>query len=300
MKRNIDNVFVIAQKEFADNLYSPRFRVLLSMFTLIIFSFSVQAGKNGFNIFEMGFLDVAQIIGLFLPLVGIALGFDAVVKERKSASLNVLLTHPVFRDNIIAGKITGGLVTLIIVVLLSVMASVGTMLVLTGIQIDLMELSRVLIFAFITFIYLTAFLALGVLISIFSSSSTNSFIYGIVAWISLVIIFGATISVASSIATGESIFKLQNNNEARELNSDLQKFSPIHHYAQAVAGVPGISVGSVNVITERKISSGIFDIKHTIGDWFNDYWTNLVALVTMPILLFIASFVAFLRRDITW
>lgn len=194
MKQNIGNVFVIAQKEFADNLYSPRFRVLLSMFTLIIFSFSVQAGKNGFNIFDMGFLDVAQIIGLFLPLVGIALGFDAVVKERKSASLNVLLTHPVFRDNIIAGKITGGLATLALVVFLSVVASVGTMLVLTGIEIGLMELSRILIFAVIIFIYLTAFLALGVLISIFSSSSTNSFIYGIVAWISLVIIFGAIIS----------------------------------------------------------------------------------------------------------
>ncbi len=299
MKQNIENVFVIAQKEFADNLWSPRFRVLLSMFTLIIFSFSVQAGKNGFNIFDMGFLDVAQIIGLFLPLVGIALGFDAVVKERKSASLNVLLTHPVFRDNIIAGKITGGLVTLALVVFLSVVASVGTMLVLTGIEIGLMELSRILIFAVIIFIYLAAFLALGVLISIFSSSSTNSFIYGIVAWISLVIIFGAIISVAASIATGESIFKLKSNDEALALNGDLQMFSPIHHYAEVVTGVPGISVGSVNAITGKKISSGIFDTKHTIGDWFNDYWTNLVALIIMPILLFVASFVAFLRKDIT-
>lgn len=300
MKQNIENVFVIAQKEFADNLWSPRFRVLLSMFTLIIFSFSVQSVKNGFNIFEQGFIDVAQIIGLFLPLVGIALGFDAIVKERKSASLNVLLTHPVFRDNIITGKIAGGLVTLALVVFISVIASVGTMLVLSGLQVGLMELSRVLIFAGITFIYLTAFLALGVLISIFSSSSTNSFIYGLVAWINLVIVFGAIISVAASIATGESILDLANNREARALNGELQKLSPIHHYAEAVAGVPGISVGSVNVMTGQKISSGVFDTKHTIGDWFNDYWTNLVALAVMPILLFIAAFVAFLRKDITW
>lgn len=300
MKQIFENVFVIAQKEFADNLWSPRFRVLLLMFTLIIFSFSVQSVKNGFNIFDMGFIDVAQIIGIFLPLAGIALGFDAVVKERKSASLNVLLTHPVFRDNIITGKIAGGLVTLALVVFISVIASVGTMLALSGVQVGLMELSRVFIFTGITFIYLSTFLALGVLISIFSNSSTNSFIYGLVVWINLIIVFGAIISVASSIATGESILDIGNNRDARALNGDLQKLSPIHHYAEAVVGVPGISVGGVNVMTGQKITSGVFDTKHTIGEWFNDYWTNLVALAVMPILLFIAAFTAFLRKDITW
>ncbi|MDW7727692.1 MAG: ABC transporter permease [Candidatus Methanoperedens sp.] len=300
MKQNIDNIFVIAQKEFADNLWNPRFRVLLLMFTLVIFSFSVQSVKNGFNIFDMGFIDVAQIIGLFLPLIGIALGFDAVVKERKSASLNVLLTHPVFRDNIITGKIAGGLVTLALVVFISIIASVGTMIALSGVQVGLMELSRVLIFTGITFIYLSTFLALGVLISIFSNSSTNSFIYGMVIWINLIVVFGAIISVASSIATGESILDIGNNRDARALNGDIQKLSPIHHYSEAVVGVPGISVGGVNVITGQKITSGIFDLKHTMGDWFNDYWTNLVALAVMPVLLFIAAFVAFLRKDITW
>lgn len=300
MRLNLKNTFVIAQKEFADNLWSPRFRVLLLMFTLIIFSFSVQSGKNGFNMFEQGFLDVTQIIGIFLPLMGIALGFDAIVKERKSASLNVLLTHPLFRDNIIAGKIGGGLVTLIVVVFISVIASVGTMLVITGIQIGLVELNRVIIFALITFIYLSIFLVLGIFISIFSGSSTNSFIYGIVTWINLIIIFGAIIAAASSIITGESILNLGNNHDALLLNGDLQKLSPLHHYAEVVTGVPGLSVGGVNVITDQKISSGIFDTKHTIGEWLKDYWTNLVALIAMAILLSISSFVAFLRKDITW
>jgi ABC-2 type transport system permease protein len=300
MRRNIGNVFVIAQKEFADNLYSPRFRVLLLMFTLIFFSFSVRSGKQGFNMFEQGFIDVAQIIGLFLPLVGIALGFDTVVKEKKSSSLNVLLTHPVFRDNIIAGKIIGGLVTLALVVFTSVIVSVGTLLILTGVSIGLMELNRILIFGVITFIYITAFLALGVLISIFSNSSTSSFIYGIITWIILVMIFGAIISVAASIATGESIYGFKNNQEALEMNSDLLKLSPIYHYSEAVAGVSGLSVGSVNVMTGKKISTGVFDTKYAIEDWFSEYWTNIVALIVMPILLFIASFAIFLRRDIAW
>ena len=136
MKQDVSNVFVIAQKEFADNLWSPRFISLVSIFTLIVFSFSYRAVINGRNIFELGFLDVAQIIAVFLPLLGIALGFDTIVKERKSASLNILLTHPVYRDNIITGKILGAMITLALVVSVAVASSVGTMLIISGVQVS--------------------------------------------------------------------------------------------------------------------------------------------------------------------
>jgi len=75
--------------------------------------------KNGCELFNQGFsfIDVAQAITLFLPVLGFALGFDLVIKEKRSKSLNTLLTHPVFRDNIISGKIIGSLGALILVVL---------------------------------------------------------------------------------------------------------------------------------------------------------------------------------------
>lgn len=38
--------------------------------------------KNGFNIFEFGFLDIAQVITLFLPVLGLSLGFDSVIREK--------------------------------------------------------------------------------------------------------------------------------------------------------------------------------------------------------------------------
>ena len=157
MKADIRNIEVIAQKEFADHLYSPGFRMLLGIFTLMIVSMSVVSGKNGHNIFEFGFLDVAQVITLFIPVLGLALGFDSVVREKNSKSLNTLLTHPVFRDNIISGKIIGSLGTLTLVVFISVVASIGTLLILTGIDVGLSELNRILIFSVLTFLYLSGF-----------------------------------------------------------------------------------------------------------------------------------------------
>ncbi|MDI9395271.1 MAG: hypothetical protein QM426_07575 [Euryarchaeota archaeon] len=41
MKAYIGNIGVIAQKEFSDHLYSPVFKMLLGIFTLILLSMSI-------------------------------------------------------------------------------------------------------------------------------------------------------------------------------------------------------------------------------------------------------------------
>jgi ABC-2 type transport system permease protein len=302
MKRNIGNVFVIAQKEFADNLWSMRFLALLSIVTLIIFSMSYRAATDGSEVFKNGgnFIDVAQIIALFLPLMGIALGFDILVKERKSASLNVLLTHPVFRDNIIAGKIMGSMATLALVVGIAIIASVGTVLAVTGVQVTLLEIERVLIFAILTFLYISAFLGISIFLSIVSKSASNSLIYGIAIWLNMVVVYGAIIFVIASIVTGQVSSDSSLFYKPRlELNANMQQFTPLHHYAETVKGAPDLSWGSVNAGT-NKLSRGIFDTGSSLDKWIEEYWENLVVLIALPIILFIASFIAFLRQDITW
>lgn len=296
MKADLINTGVIAQKEFADYLYSPGFRMLLGIFTLMVLSISVISGVNGHNIFEFGFLDVAQVITLFLPVLGISLGFDSVVREKNSKSLNTLLTHPVFRDNIISGKIIGGLGALTLVVFISVIASIGTLLILTGINVSFSELNRILIFSLLTFLYLSGFFAFSLLVSIIMKSSESSFISGLVVWINLILIFGAIVTAASSILSGELIVDLNNNERALSLSEDLQKLSPASYYAEAVTGVR-VSYGSFG-ISSGKETNGIFDMTLGFGTWFADYWTNLIVLTAIPVMMFILSYMVFLRRDI--
>lgn len=56
MKADLRNIGVIAQKEFADHLYSPSFRMLLGIFTLIILSMSVECGKMDLIYLNSAFL----------------------------------------------------------------------------------------------------------------------------------------------------------------------------------------------------------------------------------------------------
>lgn len=296
--KKIGNALVIAQKEFADNVWSPRFIMLILIFTAIVFSFSYRAGMyTEDNIFRGSFLDVAQVIAVFLPLMGIALGFNAMIKERESGSLNVLLTHPVFRDSIITGKILGSIITLALVVCVSIVTVVGTMLMISGTELSLLMLNRLFIFTILTYLYLSIFMALGILTSIISKSATNSLIYGIAVWLGLCVVSGLIVASIASIATGQMPLDLGNNDRFLELNADLQKLSPTYHYAETVMGVPGLSWGGV--LSGMPTVHGIFDTEHTLKQWWNEYWTNIVILLIAPVILLIISFIIFLRQDIS-
>jgi len=290
MKRNINNVFIIAQKEFADNVWSPRFAVLMSIFLIISFTYTYKLQ------FGSSFIGAVQIIAIFTPVIGIALGFDAVVKERKSNSLNVLLTHPVFRDNIITGKILGAMITLALVVFLAISVIIGTSLITSGELVNFSEISRLFIFGIITFLYLLVFLSIGISTSVILKSEINSLTCGIIAWLNLCVVFGATVMIIATVVTGQSLFDMPENQQFIELTYNLQKLSPIHHYAEATTGLSDLSLDS---LINQETIKGVLDTRYTLGEWAVEFWENVVVLIVISTILIILSYVIFLRQDIT-
>ena len=147
----------IAKKEFSDKLYEKSTILLSILFFGTLFAFT----QNNSN-----FGDIAQVIAVFFPILGIALGYDAIVAERKSNSLNVLLTHPVFRDKIITGKLIGLSLNVLCIVFLSLTLIIASDLLLTGKTANFESMLRLYIFGAFTFLYLMTFLSLGILTSI--------------------------------------------------------------------------------------------------------------------------------------
>lgn len=293
MKLNTANILTLAQKEFADNVYSTRFRVLLALVMIVLLSGSISDVENQSNIFEEGSFITVYTMGTFLPILGLALGYDAIVKEKVSDSLNTLLTHPVFRDNIILGKITGGLLTLALVIILTIIFSIGVTLVLTGIPVSMTEINRIIVFSFVSFIYISVFFALGVLFSVVFNNPAKSFITGIVLWAVFILAFGQITALIASVTTGEVLFS-DDEEHLQAVDQKLQYLSPLNHYYQAVAGI-SISYDEEDL----KTSTGLFDMGHSLGQWLNDYWTNIVLLVIAPFLLIISSLLIFIKQDIT-
>lgn len=302
MKKSLNNSITIAQKEFADNIWSPIFLLLLITFTLIIFTYSYQNGlkveriglQYGTSLLLNGFAGLARITGFFAPLIGFVLGFDAIVKEKKSGSLNVLLTHPVFRDNIISGKIFGSLLTLALVIIISTFVSIGIILLVIGGTLNGFELERIGVFSIITFFYSIIFLGVGVIFSIIVKDAADSLVYNFVVWFVLCILFGSIVIAIVSIFTGQS---LSVGNSSFELALKLANISPFHHYAQATVGMVDLSWGGIGG-ADASIK-GILDTRFTLSQWFSEFWMNLTVLIVTPIILLIIAFIAFLRKDIS-
>jgi len=285
MNTNVRNVFTLAQKEFADHLWNPVFMVMLAVFSLVIIACGYEYGViEGVFIgtmtvitpgILMGMMMLSHNISLFIPLFGVALSFDALLKEERSGSLNVLMSHPLYRDNIIAGKMLGSMISLLFVLFISIVLAVGTLMLLIGESVTGSELVRIAAFFVVTYLYGTIFLGMGLLLSVLLKDPSDSLIYSIVLWLVFTVAF---LSVLAAIVLMLGL-SFEEDGTGLGLLTKLSYLSPTYHYQQLLFGV--------------------FDLDSTLSQAFMKFWMNLASLIVTPFLLFVASFIAFLRKDIT-
>lgn len=96
----------IAQKEFADAIRSRLVWLLVVVFAVItipqILSFRTMDPTT-----ELATRNIATLLKPFLPLVGLLVGYKAIVGERESGSLRILLGLPSTRGDVVLGKVVG-------------------------------------------------------------------------------------------------------------------------------------------------------------------------------------------------
>ena len=121
----------LVRKELADHLKSKRFLILLLLIGCTSFaslygaisglSDAIQSDSN-FIFLKLYTSSGSSIpsfmsfIALLGPIVGLALGFDAVNSERSNGTLNRLVSQPIYRDAIIVGKFLAGTIVIAIVI----------------------------------------------------------------------------------------------------------------------------------------------------------------------------------------
>ncbi|WP_187363402.1 ABC transporter permease [Massilia frigida] len=104
-------VLVIAAKEFRDrirNRWVLAVALIFALFALAIAYFGAsQQGEVGFRSIDV---TVASLVGLVIylvPLIALILGYDAIVGERERGSLELMLSMPISRFEILLGKYCG-------------------------------------------------------------------------------------------------------------------------------------------------------------------------------------------------
>lgn len=192
----------VIKKELADHFGSTRFLIIMSLVFMVSFLSAHLAGQGvkealssgGGEVLEgrtflllftasASFLSLTNFLTFFGPLVGIILGFDAINRERNQGTLSKVLSQPIYRDELILGKYLAGLITITIMLTSLMLLLTGLGLMGVGVVPTGDEVLRLIIFWFISILYVGFWLGLSIIFSIVFRSVATSALATAALWI---------------------------------------------------------------------------------------------------------------------
>lgn len=318
-------VLTVYRKELADYFSSKIFIILLAAIYIIGLGFvymSIQDIKaaptsTDQNLLLKVFIDefiylklftVGEILNfyfisflaMFLPLIGILFGFNAINSERNSGNLSRLLSQPIYRDSLINGKFLAGITTIAIMVTSIVFIIIGIGIRAIGVPPTSEEILRILFFIIICIIYGTFWMSLSMLFSVIMKNPAVSILTAIPIWIFFVFFWGMVASAISNAVypltdTATTAQTLANN--ALWLN--IERISPQFLFLEATLMLinPTLQHIYLRPVTSEAIDKMLFN-PLSLSQSFVQAWPQLLAIIALAFICFALSYVIFMRQEI--
>jgi ABC-2 type transport system permease protein len=302
------------RKELADHLRNKRFLILLLLIGSTSFAslYGAISGLSDAISSDSNFVflklytssgssipSFMSFIALLGPIVGLALGFDAINSERTGGTLNRLVSQPIYRDSIIIGKFLAG-TALIATIIYSMGIALGAVGILcTGLKPSTEEVLRVLIFLTFTVIYIAFWLALSIFFSVICRHAATSALASIALWIFFAIFMSLVASIIANAVypVNDEYSAMVNTLKNYNLNYNLNRISPYYLYSEAVSTIMNPSVRSVNVVTVSQMVGAISGYL-SLGQSLLLVWPHLTGLAALMLIAFGGSYVGFMRQEV--
>ena len=301
----------ILRKELADYFTSIRFVVL---FVLILFVsaaglVAASQGIRGASLPEgyvfLGLFttsgsvipSLTYLVTLIVPIIGIALGFDAINSERTGGTLSRLLSQPVFRDNVINGKFLAGVFTLSVMVGTMLLLVTGYGLRMIGVPPNAEEIVRIFIFLFITIVYGAFWMGLAILFSVLFQRVAASLLSSLAIWLFFsifILLIAPSISNAIDPAADGSEIELVRNAELQRM---ITRISPNILFQEATTVLLLPLVRSLGMVTTGQ-AAYMLPNPLSLGQSILLIWPHLTSLVSLSAICFAVSYVLFMRQEI--
>ena len=185
----LTQIFTVAAKEFRDrmrNRWVLAVALVFAVFSLVIAYFGgAQQGAVGFRSIEFTIASLVSLVIYLIPLIALLLGFDAIVGERERGSLDLLLSLPITRLELLLGKYLG----LAAALTLSTLVGFGLVAVLLYQHISWAGLYHYIGFMVSSVLLGLAFLSLAVLVSVIARDRTRASGLAIAMWFFFVLVF---------------------------------------------------------------------------------------------------------------
>lgn len=196
-------VATIAGKEFWDRIRNRWVLAVALVFTVFALSIayfgSAQQGAVGFRSIEVTIASLVSLVIYLIPLIALVLGFDAIVGERERGSLDLLLSLPITRLELLLGKYLG----LAAALTLSTLVGFGLVAVLLYQHVSWSGLYHYIGFMISSVLLGLAFLSMAVLMSVIARDRTRASGLAIAMWFFFVLVFDLLL-LGVLVATGGS------------------------------------------------------------------------------------------------
>ena len=305
-------MWTVVGKEMADHFSSVRIRILEALIVVTaagavyaaIGSIRESVGQDPFLLLHIFTTAKAPLIsfmaflGFLVPLVSIALGFDAVNSEHANRTMSRILSQPIYRDALLVGKFLASLFTLGIVLLALWLLIIGLALFFLGIPPSGEEVVRAFAFLFVTLVYGGVWLALAMMLSTVFRQPATAALTALAVWLLFAVFWPMLVGVVAEAlrpetnnAVGAAIGQLR-------LELALSRLSPNTLFGEVAQALLDPSTKAFGPVFFSQLQGAVLGAPLPVSQSLLLVWPHVTGLVSTVILMFALTYVLFQRQEV--
>lgn len=302
----------VAMKEAADHLTGARMHlVMLLVLLTAVGSVYGAIGQIKATVAQDPFLflrlftvardplpSFVSFLGFLLPLVAIALGFDAVNGEYNRRTMSRVLSQPIYRDALLTGKFLGGLVVLGICLLTLWLLVTGLGILTLGLPPSGEEVLRGVAFLIASLAYSGVWLAIALLFSTVFRAPATSALAALTLWLLFAVFWSMLTPLLTDAIAPVSQFDPTTAVYHAEVSQAISRISPNSLYAEVTLALLNPATRSLGIVFMSQLQGALVGSPIPFGQSAILVWPQLSGMIAAMVVVFTIAYVAFQRQEI--
>ena len=239
-----------------------------------------------------------SFLGFLMPLVSIALAFDAINGEYSRRTMSRILAQPIYRDALLAGKFLGGLIVLAICLITLWLLMTGLGILLLRLPPSGEEVLRGKAFLLCSLAYGGVWLAVALLFSCAFRAPATSALSSLTLWLVFAIFWGMLTPLAAGAIAPIDPFDPSTGLANAHVSQIVSRISPNTLYGETTLALLEPETRSLGIVFLSQLQGAIMGSPLPFSQSALLIWPHLAGLVAAMVVLFTVAYVTFQRQEI--
>jgi ABC-2 type transport system permease protein len=305
-------VGTVALKEAADHMTSARMHLI--MLLVLLTAIGAAYGAIGqikdttaedaylflklFTVAREPLPSFAAFLSFLLPLVAIALGFDAINGEYNRRTMSRLLAQPIYRDAVLFGKFLGALLVIAIAMLTLWLLMTGLGILFLGLPPSGADIVRGVFWLAATLAYAGVWLALAIAFSTVIRSPATSALAALSVWLVLTVFWGMIAPLLAGVVAPIDPLDPMTILTQFEWQQAIARFSPQTLHGEVTGLLLDPAARSVGPLFYDQLEGAVIGAPLPTLQSLLIVWPQISGLVAAMLVLFTLAYVVFQRQEV--